>query len=119
MGDTSFERYFQGYYTVERKCLLYTLTGREKQHGSRKMFTPRVGRHCTFIVIEREGRGERFCGKHPKYKRPFFARCADREEKTDAAALRFETAKYTEGKTATQKYPMAPQKCTLSGTAGG
>ena len=83
------------------------------------MFTPRVGRHCTFIVIEREGRGERFCGKHSKYERPFFARCADREDKTDAAALRFETAKYTIRIIYAQKYTMAPQKCTLSDTAGG
>ena len=83
------------------------------------MFTPRVGRHCTFIVIGRAGRSEGFCGKHPKYKRPFSACYADREDKTDAAALRFKTAKYTERKTDTQKYPMAPQKCTLLGTAGG
>ena len=70
----------------------------EKQHGSRKMFTPRVGRHCTFVVIEWEGRGERFCGKHPKYKRTFFARGTSRNNKTDADALCFETTKYTEGK---------------------
>ena len=80
-GDTFLERYFQGYYTAERKRLLYTLTGREKQHGSRKMFTPRVGRHCTFIVTGRSGRSERFCGKHPKYERPFSACYADREDK--------------------------------------
>ena len=83
------------------------------------MFTPRVGRHCTFIVIGRKGRGERFCGKHPKYKRPFFACCADREDKTDAAALYLENKKYTIRIMPTQKYQMALQKCTLSGTAGG
>ena len=82
------------------------------------MFTPRVGRHCTFIVIGRSGRSERFCGKHPKYERPFFARRASLDNKTDAAALRFETAKYTEWKTTAQKYPTALQKCTLSGAAG-
>ena len=103
---------------MERKRLLYTLTGREKQHGSRKMFTPRVGRHCTFIVTRRAVRGERFCGKHPKYERPFSACYADREDKTDADSLRLETVKYTERKTAAQKYPLALQKCTLSGTAG-
>ena len=83
------------------------------------MFTPRVGRHCTFIVIGRAVRGERFCGKHPKYERPFSVCYADREDKTDADSLRFETVKYTERKTAAQKYPLAQQKCTLSGTAGG
>ena len=83
------------------------------------MFTPRVGRHCTFIVIGRAVRGERFCGKHPKYERPFSACYADREDKTDADSLRFETVKYTERKTTAQKYPLALQKCTLSGAAGG
>ena len=119
MGDTSFERYFQGYYTAERKRLLYSLTGREKQQGSRKALLPRVGRRCTFIVIGRAGRSERFCGKCPKYKRPFSARRTSWENKTDAASLRFETAKYTEGKMTTRKYSMTPQKCTLSGAAGG
>ena len=82
------------------------------------MFTPRVGRHCTFIVTGRSGRSERFCGKCPKYKRPFSACYADREDKTDAAALYLENEKYTEGKTTAQKYPMALQKCTLLGAAG-
>ena len=83
------------------------------------MFIPRVGRHCTFIVIGWAVRGERFCGKHPKYKRPFSACYADREDKTDAAALHLENTKYTTRKITAQKYPMALQKCTLSGTAGG
>ena len=82
------------------------------------MFTPRVGRHCTFIVTGREGRGERFCGKHPKYERPFFARRASRDNKTDETALCLENTKYTARKTAAQKYPLALQKCTLSGAAG-
>lgn len=119
MSDTFFERYFQGYYTAERKRLLYTLTGREKQHGSRKMFTPRVGRHCTFIVTGRAVRGERFCGKYPKYKRSFSACYADREYETDAAALYLENVKYTFRIIPAQKYIMALQKCTLSGKAGG
>ena len=38
-----FERFFQGYYTAGRKRLLYTLTGREKQHESRKIITPGGG----------------------------------------------------------------------------
>ena len=83
------------------------------------MFTPRVGRHCTFIVIGRAVRGERFCGKHPKYERPFSVCYADREDKTDETALCFESVKYTMRKTTAQKYPLALQKCTLSGTAGG
>lgn len=70
-------------------------------------------------MIGRAVRGERFCGKHPKYERPFSVCYADREDKTDADSLRFETAKYTERKTAAQKYMLALQKCTLSGTAGG
>ena len=44
---------------------------------------------------------------------------ADREDKTDAAALYFENAKYTFRIISMKKYPMAPQRCTLSGTAGG
>ena len=127
MGDTFFERFFQGYYTAERKRLLYTLTGREKQHESRKMITPGVGRccglrvlrHCTFIVTGRSGRSERFCGKCPKYERPFSACRTSRENKTDAAALCLENTKYTARRTAAQKYPLALQKCTLSGKAGG
>ena len=83
------------------------------------MFTPRVGRHCTFIVIGRAGRGERFCGKHPKYERPFFACRASLDNKTDETALCLESTKYTMRKTITKKYLLAPQKCTLSGTAGG
>ena len=86
---------------------------------SRKMFTPRVGRHCTFIVIGQAVRGERFWWQCPKYERPFFACYADREDKTDGTALCLENIKYTTRKTTTQKYPMALQKCTLSGTAGG
>ena len=82
------------------------------------MFTPRVGRHCTFIVTRRAVRGERFCGKHPKYKRSFSACYADREDKTDETALCLESVKYTMRKTTAQKYPMAPQKCTLLGAAG-
>ena len=82
------------------------------------MFTPRVGRHCTFIITGRAVRSERFCEKCPKYEQPFSACYADREDKTDAAALRFEATKYTERKTTAQKYPMALQKCTLSGAAG-
>lgn len=70
-------------------------------------------------MIGRAVRGERFCGKHPKYERPFSVCYADREDKTDADSLRFETVKYTERKTAVQKYSLALQKCTLSGTAGG
>lgn len=69
-------------------------------------------------MIGRAVRGERFCGKHPKYERPFSACYADREDKTDADSLRLETVKYTERKTTVQKYPLALQKCTLSGTAG-
>ena len=117
-GAIHFERYFQGYYTAERKRLLYTLTGREKQHGSRKMFTPRVGRHCTFIVTGRLGRSERFWWQCPKYERPFFARRASRDNKTDETALCFESVKYTMRKTTAQKYPLALRKCTLSGAAG-
>ena len=83
------------------------------------MFTPRVGRYCTFIVTGRSGRSERFCGKHQKYKRPFSACYADREDKNDAAALYLENLKYTTRKTTVQKYSMALQKCTLSGTAVG
>ena len=83
------------------------------------MFTPRVGRHCTFIVTGRAGRSERFCGEHPKYKRPFSACYADREDKTDAAAMYPENTKYTFWIMYMQKYQMALQKCTLSGTAGG
>ena len=64
-------------------------------------------------------RGERFYGKHPKYKRPFSACYADRGDKTDAAALYLENAKYTFGIISMQKYIMALQKCTLSGMAGG
>ena len=82
------------------------------------MFTPRVGRVFTFIVIGQAGRNERFCGKHPKYEQPFFARYADREDKTDAAALHLENVKYTTRKTAAKKYPLALRKCTLSGAAG-
>ena len=59
------------------------------------MFTPRAGRHCTFIVTGRSGRNERFCGKRPKYERPFSACYADWEDKTDADSLRFENIKYT------------------------
>ena len=91
------------------------------------MFTPGVGRccglrvlrHCTFIVTGRSGRSERFCGKCPKYKRPFSARRTSRGDKTDEAALCFENAKYTERKTTAQKYLLALQKCTLSGKVGG
>lgn len=83
------------------------------------MFTPRVGRVFTFIVIGQAGRNERFCGKHPKYEQPFFARYADREDKTDAAALYLENEKYTLRIMHMQKYLMALQKCTLSGAAGG
>ena len=82
------------------------------------MFTPRVGRHCTFIVTGRLGRSERFCGKHPKYERPFSACYADREDKTDADSLHLENVKYTTRKTAAKKYPLALRKCTLSGAAG-
>ena len=82
------------------------------------MFTPRVGRHCTFIITGRAVRSERFCEKHPKYKRPFFARGTSRDNKTDETALCLESVKYTERKTTAQKYPMALQKCTLSGAAG-
>ena len=83
------------------------------------MFTPRVGRHCTFIVTGRSGRGERFCGKCPKYEQPFSACRASWENKTDEDALCFEDAKYTIRKMLAQKYPLALQKCTLSGKAGG
>nr|DAI56851.1 MAG TPA: hypothetical protein [Caudoviricetes sp.] len=83
------------------------------------MFTPRVGRHCTFIVTGRSGRSERFWWQCPKYERPFFACRASRDNKTDADALCFETTKYTIRIIHVQKYPMAQQKCTLSGTAGG
>ena len=83
------------------------------------MFTPRVGRHCTFIVTGRAVRGERFCGKHPKYERPFSACCTARNNKIDAAALRLKNAKYTFWIILARKYLMALQKCTLSGTAGG
>ena len=62
------------------------------------MFTPQVGRHCTFIVTGRSGRSERFWWQHPKYERPFFARCASRDDKNDEAALRLKNGKYTEGK---------------------
>ena len=82
------------------------------------MFTPRVGRHCTFIVTGRAVRSERFCGKHPKYKRSFSACYADWEDKTDAAAMYPENIKYTFWIMYMQKYPMALRKCTLSGTAG-
>ena len=83
------------------------------------MFTPRVGRHCTFIVTGRSGRSERFWWQCPKYERPFSACYADREDKTDAAALYLENSKYTFRIMYAQKYPLALQKCTLSGTAGG
>ena len=83
------------------------------------MFTPRVGRHCTFIVTGRSGRSERFCGKCPKYERPFFARGASGDDKNDEAVLCLENGKYTSRKITAQKYPLALQKCTLSGAAGG
>ena len=79
------------------------------------MFTPRVGRHCTFIVIGQAVRGERFWWQCPKYERPFFARRASRDNKTDETALCFESVKYTMRKTTAQKYPLALQKCTLLG----
>nr|DAQ28275.1 MAG TPA: hypothetical protein [Caudoviricetes sp.] len=47
------------------------------------------------MVIGRAGRSERFCGRCPKYKRTFSACYADREDKTDAAALCLENIKYT------------------------
>ena len=83
------------------------------------MFTPRVGRHCTFIVTGRAVRSERFCGKRPKYERPFFERGTSQNNKTDEDALRLKNAKYTFWIILAQKYLMALQKCTLSGTAGG
>ena len=121
MSDTYFERFFQGYYTAERKHLLYSLTGQEKQHGSGKLLPPgrAAGRVFTFIVIGRSGRSERFWWKYPKYERPFSACRTSRGNKTDAAALYFENAKYTMRKILAQKYPLALQKCTLSGKAGG
>ena len=83
------------------------------------MFTPRVGRVFTFIVIGQAGRSERFWWKYPKYERPFFARCVSGDDKNDEAALCLENAKYTVRKTIVQKYLLALQKCTLSGAAGG
>jgi hypothetical protein len=83
------------------------------------MFTPRVGRHCTFIVAGRSGRSERFCGKCPKYERPFSACGTSQNNKTDEDALHFEAEKYTIRIMLAQKYLMALQKCTLSGAAGG
>ena len=83
------------------------------------MFPSRVGRHCTFIVTGRAVRSERFCGKCPKYERPFSVCYADQKDKTDAAALRFEIAKYTIRIIYMRKYTLALQKCTLSGAAGG
>ena len=83
------------------------------------MFTPRVGQHCTFIVTGQAGHSERFCGKRPKYERTFSARCASGKDKNNEAALCLENRKYTSGKITTQKYPLALQKCTLSGAAGG
>ncbi len=83
------------------------------------MFTPRVGQHCTFIVTGRAVRGERFCGKRPKYERPFFARGTSQNNKTDEDALRLKNAKYTFWIMLAQKYPLALQKCTLSGAAAG
>nr|DAJ51258.1 MAG TPA: hypothetical protein [Caudoviricetes sp.] len=46
-------------------------------------------------MIGRAGRSERFCGKHPKYKRTFFACRTSWENKSDAAALCLENIKYT------------------------
>lgn len=112
-----FERYFQGYYTAERKRLLYTLTGQEKQHGSRKMFTPRVGRHCTFIVTGRSGRSERFWRQCPKYERPFSACYADREDKTDGTALCLESKIYNKENNCT-KILAGPTKVHTVGHGG-
>ena len=80
---------------------------------------PWVPRHCTFIVTGRSGRSERFWWQCPKYERPFFARCASEDNENDEAALCLENGKYTAWKIAEQKYPLALQKCTLSGAAAG
>ena len=72
MGDTFFERYFQGYYTAERKRLLYTLTGREKQHRSRKTLLLRVG-EALYLYSDREGRAQRtFLWEVPEIRADFF-----------------------------------------------
>lgn len=107
--------------TQRKENAFYTLLPEGKNNTGRESFCSpgrAAGRVFTFIVIGQAGRSERFCGKHPKYERPFSARGTSRNNKTDENALYLESVKYTMRKTTTQKYPLALQKCTLSGTAG-
>ena len=77
MGDTFFERYFQGYYKAERKRLLYRLTGREKQHRSRKTLLPRVGT-ALYLYSDRAGGAQRtFLWEVPEIRAAVF--CALRQ----------------------------------------
>ena len=108
--------------TQRKESTFYTvLPGKKNNTGRESIYPPgrAAGRGFTFIVIGQSGRSERFWWKCLKYERPFSACRADREDKTDADALYFENAKYTIRKKLAQKYPLALQKCTLSGKAGG
>lgn len=105
--------------TQQKENVFYTLLLEGKNNtGRESLCSP--SRAALYLYSNRAvRRSERFCGKYPKYKRPFSACYADRRDKTDAAALCLENAKYTIRIIHVQKYLMALQKCTLSGTAGG
>ena len=108
--------------TQRKERAFYTvLPGKKNNTGRESIYPPgrAAGRGFTFIVIGQSGRSERFCGKCQKYKQTFSARRTSRKNKTDEAALLLENTKYTVWKTTAQKYPLALQKCTLSGKAGG
>lgn len=90
--------------TQRKENAFYTALPSEKNNTGREKLCSRGGgwccdlgvrRRCTFIVIGRVGRSERFCGRCPKYKRTFFACRTSRENKSDAAALCLENIKYT------------------------